>query len=82
MTAHPGWQREGLTQVARTYELGTFARAIDLVVKLGALAEKHGHHPDLDVRGATVRVTWTTHDAGGLTRLDLALAEASDELVG
>jgi 4a-hydroxytetrahydrobiopterin dehydratase len=46
------------------------------------LAEKHDHHPDIDIRFKTVRVLWTTHDAGGLSLLDFALAEASDKLAG
>jgi 4a-hydroxytetrahydrobiopterin dehydratase len=79
---HAGWERDGLTAIARTYDLETFPRAIAFVVKLSMLAEKHNHHPDIDIRFKTVRVLWTTHDAGGLTRLDLALAEAADLLLG
>ncbi len=77
---HTGWDADGLASISRTYDLGTFHKAIGFVVKLAMLAERHDHHPDLDVRFKTVRVTWSTHDAGGLTRLDLALAEASDAL--
>ncbi len=79
---HPGWESEGLTSISRTFDLGTFPRAVSFVVQLSFLAEKHDHHPDIDVRFKKVRVSWTTHDAGGLTRLDLALAEATDALVG
>ena len=77
---HSGWHREGLTSISRTYEFSGFPRAVAFVVSLSLLAERHNHHPDLDIRFKKVRVLWTTHDAGGLTRLDLALAEASDEL--
>ncbi len=77
---HPGWKHEGLAGVERTFDLGSFPAAVAFVVKLGMLAEKHDHHPDIDVRFKTVRVAWTTHDAGGLTQLDLALAEATDAL--
>jgi 4a-hydroxytetrahydrobiopterin dehydratase len=79
---HAGWENDGLKSVTRTYDLGTFPGAVAFVVKLAMLAEKHDHHPDIDVRWKTVRVAWTTHDAGGLTRLDLALAEAADTLAG
>ena len=79
---HTAWEREASGAVVRTYTFPTFPAAIAFVVKLAALAEEHNHHPDIDIRWAKVRVLWTTHDAGGLTRLDLVLAEATDELVG
>ncbi len=78
---HSGWTRDGHGAITRTYDLGTFPRALAFVVKLGLLAEKHNHHPDIDIRFKTVRVLWTTHDNGGLSLLDLALAEATDLLV-
>jgi 4a-hydroxytetrahydrobiopterin dehydratase len=79
---HAGWEREASGGVSRTFDLGTFPAAIAFVVELSMLAEKHNHHPDLDIRWKNVRVAWVTHDVGGLTRLDLALAEATDELAG
>jgi 4a-hydroxytetrahydrobiopterin dehydratase len=78
---HKGWEREGTTAIVRTFELEDFPRAIAFVVKLAILAEKHDHHPDVDIRFNKVRVLWSTHDAGGLTRLDLVLAEAADQLL-
>jgi len=80
MREHSGWTNDGLQTLSRTFELAGFPEAIAFVVKLSMLAEKHNHHPDIDIRFKTVRVLWTTHDAGGLTRLDLALAEATDTL--
>ncbi len=77
---HGGWEADGLKSVSRTFELGTFPQAMAFVVQLGMLADKYDHHPDIDIRWKKVRVSWTTHDAGGLTRLDLTLAEATDEL--
>jgi 4a-hydroxytetrahydrobiopterin dehydratase len=77
---HSGWKREA-DAVVRTFEFADFPRSVAFVVRLAFLAEKHNHHPDIDIRWNKVRVLWTTHDAGGLTRLDLILAEASDELL-
>ena len=57
-----------------------FASALAFVVRLGCLAEKKDHHPDIELGWGKVRVLWTTHDAGGLTRLDLEMAEAADAL--
>ena len=78
---HPGWARSAELGVVRTYDLGDFPRAVAFAVRLALLAEKHNHHPDIDIRFKTVRVQWVTHDAGGLTRLDLTLAEASDAML-
>ena len=47
---------------------------------VGAAAEAANHHPDIDIRWNTVNLALTTHDAGGLTRFDLALAAEIDRL--
>jgi 4a-hydroxytetrahydrobiopterin dehydratase len=81
LAQHSGWERVGTQGIARTFDTGDFPGAIAFTVKIALLAEKHNHHPEIEIRGKTARVYWTTHDAGGLTRLDLVLAEASDLLV-
>jgi 4a-hydroxytetrahydrobiopterin dehydratase len=73
----PGWVREG-DAIVRTYELPTFADAVSFVVRIGFLAEKADHHPDLDVRWRSVRVLLTSHDAGGITERDVRIAGAVD----
>jgi 4a-hydroxytetrahydrobiopterin dehydratase len=77
---HDGWMLEGAGAIARTYTFPDFATALAFVVHLGCLAEKKDHHPEIELGWGKVRVLWTTHDAGGLTRLDLEMAEASDTL--
>jgi 4a-hydroxytetrahydrobiopterin dehydratase len=79
LAQHDGWTREGQA-IARTYKFPDFASALAFVVRLGCLAEKKDHHPDIELGWGKVRVLWTTHDAGGLTRLDLEMAEAADAL--
>jgi 4a-hydroxytetrahydrobiopterin dehydratase len=69
----PGWVRSGV-EIRKDFECPGFADAIAFVVRVGFLAERADHHPDLDVRWRTVTVALTTHDAGGLTGLDLRLA--------
>jgi 4a-hydroxytetrahydrobiopterin dehydratase len=69
----PGWTRTG-DEIEKTYELASFPEAIDFVRRVAVLAEDANHHPDLDVRYRKVRVALSTHDSGGLTALDLALA--------
>ena len=81
LTAHPGWAREGEALV-RSYKLADFGAAVAFTVRLGFVAEKRDHHPDVNVGWGKARVLWTTHDAGGITELDLELAAATDELGG
>jgi 4a-hydroxytetrahydrobiopterin dehydratase len=78
LTGLPGWARVA-DEIVKTFELDAFADAIAFVVRVGFLAEKADHHPDLDIRWRRVRVALTTHDAGGLTQLDIDLARAIDQ---
>ena len=69
----PGWERQD-DEIEKVYELALFPDAIGFVTRIGFLAEKANHHPDLDVRWRNVRVVLSTHDEGGITGRDLALA--------
>lgn len=71
----PGWERVGDTLEA-TFTLASFPAVVDAVVAIGDRAETMNHHPDLDVRYRRLRVVCTTHDAGGITALDVELATA------
>lgn len=82
LAQHDGWTRDGTKAIARAYSFADFSSALGFVVRLGCLAEKKDHHPEIELGWGKVRVLWTTHDAGGLTRLDLEMAEASDALKG
>ena len=73
------WTREGDALVT-TVKLHDFAAALHFVNAVGAAAEAANHHPDIDIRWNTVHLTLSTHDSGGLTLLDLALASAIDRL--
>ena len=79
LVSHSKWQREG-DLIHREVTLSSFPAAIAYVVQAGFLAEAADHHPDLDIRWCTVRIGLTTHDAGGITRKDLALAGALSAL--
>ncbi|WP_170297240.1 4a-hydroxytetrahydrobiopterin dehydratase [Georgenia thermotolerans] len=57
-----------------TFRTGTLARGIELVRRVGEIADELDHHPDLDVRYFRVHVRSVTHDAGGLTERDVRLA--------
>jgi 4a-hydroxytetrahydrobiopterin dehydratase len=79
---HPGWERDGEKSLARAFKLPDFASALGFAVRVGCAAEKRDHHPDLELGWGKARVVWSTHDAGGITQLDLDLAEATEKLVG
>ena len=75
-----GWERDG-DEIVKTFELPTFPDAIAFVTRIADLAEQANHHPDLDIRYRKVRVALSTHDEGGITDKDFALAaqiEATD----
>jgi 4a-hydroxytetrahydrobiopterin dehydratase len=77
LRALPRWRVDGDT-IRASYECPSFADAVAFVVRVGFLAEAADHHPDLDVRWRTVHVALTTHDSGGITEADLALAGRID----
>jgi len=70
----PGWQRQG-DAIRRTFTFAGFPESVEFVRTLVAPAEAMGHHPDVDLRYNRVIVTLSTHDSGGITENDLALAE-------
>lgn len=73
------WRRER-EAIVRDYELADFVAAIELVQRVAEQAEAANHHPDILVHGWNkVRLTLSTHSAGGLTDADFALAERIDE---
>ena len=77
---HPGWERTQGGAIAKNFKFPDFASALGFVVRVGCYAEKRDHHPDVELSWGRVRVGWSTHDAGGITELDVAAAEATDKL--
>jgi len=79
--ASDGVWREGEAALERDYEFEDFAQAMAFVNRVADLAEEVNHHPDILVHGWNkVRLTLTTHDAGGLTDNDRNMAERIDGL--
>jgi 4a-hydroxytetrahydrobiopterin dehydratase len=75
----PKWKLEG-KEIVRQYEFPDFAAAMVFVNQVAEKAEKAGHHPDIDVRYNKVRLALVSHDKGGLTKRDMAMAETIDSL--
>jgi 4a-hydroxytetrahydrobiopterin dehydratase len=73
----PDWKRNGQI-ISRTFEFEDFPVAMKFVNAVAALAEQAQHHPDIDVRWNKVTLALTTHDAGGLTEKDFAMARECD----
>ena len=74
-----GWQVEA-GELVRTFHFRDFRGALQFVNAVGELAEKAGHHPDIDIRYNRVRLALVTHDAGGLTDKDFDLARGASQL--
>jgi len=73
------WQKTP-AHISRTFEFKDFPSAIAFVQRVAEVAERSWHHPDIDVRWNKVTLTLTTHDAGGLTKKDFALARRIEAL--
>jgi 4a-hydroxytetrahydrobiopterin dehydratase len=69
----PGWVSFSAGLHA-AYDAPDFPAAVALVADIADVAEEMNHHPDIDLRWRTVRVTCSTHSAGGVTQLDVELA--------
>lgn len=74
-----GWSGD-TDGIRRTVEAPSFPAAIRLVADVAQAAEDANHHPDIDIRWRKVTFALSTHSAGGVTDLDLALARRIDEL--
>ena len=75
----PDWKKKGAT-ISRTFAFKDFPAAMKFVNAVADNAERVQHHPDVDIRWNKVTLALTTHDAGGLTEKDFALARACETL--
>jgi 4a-hydroxytetrahydrobiopterin dehydratase len=75
----PDWKKKS-TVISRTFQFKDFPAAIKFVDAVARIAEQAWHHPDIDIRWNKVTLALTTHDAGGLTKKDFALAKKFDGL--
>ncbi len=75
LLSHAGWARDGEAAISRRFAFPDFSSALAFAVRVGLAAERHDHHPDVTIGWGYARVVWSTHDAGGVTELDLTLAD-------
>jgi 4a-hydroxytetrahydrobiopterin dehydratase len=79
----PGWSEvEGRDAITRKFVFKNFNEAFGFMSRAALLAEKLDHHPEWFNVYKTVEVTLSTHDAGGVTELDIKLAEAMNRFAG
>jgi 4a-hydroxytetrahydrobiopterin dehydratase len=75
-----GWElRAG--KIRRTFKFRDFVDAFAFMTRVAFLAERLGHHPDWSNGYSSVTIDLWTHDAGGITEVDLEFAAAVSKLV-
>ena len=78
-----GWTEvTGRDAITKKFVFADFNQAFGFMTRAALIAEKMDHHPEWFNVYKNVEVTLSTHDAGGLTELDVKLAEAMDKLAG
>jgi 4a-hydroxytetrahydrobiopterin dehydratase len=85
MPEAPGWQVaevEGVKRIRREFGFPDFRAALDFTARVGELAEREGHHPDIHLAWGRVMVETWTHKISGLHRNDFILAAKVNQLYG
>lgn len=77
-----GEWRFGVDMLKARFETGSFVRGTEFLVAITELAEAANHHPDVVLTYPRVDISLTTHDAGGVTSKDVALAREISQLAG
>ena len=80
MAAVPDWARVE-DAICRTIRFDTFADGIEFICRVAPVADEADHHPDIDIRYRNVKFLLTSHDSGGLTDRDFAMAANIDRLL-
>lgn len=75
------WKVVDEHHLSKEYRFKDFRQALDFTNQIGALAERVGHHPDLELGWGRVKVTLYTHKIGGLSETDFVFAAKVDQLL-
>ena len=73
-----GWQVVNGHHLEKEYKFPDFRKAMDFTVRVGELAERQGHHPDIHLAWGKVKLTIWTHKIDGLTESDFIFAAKAD----
>ena len=83
LTRLKGWSNvKDRDAISKKFVFADFNQAFGFMTRAALIAEKMDHHPEWSNVYKNVEVTLSTHDAGGVTDLDVKLAEAMDKLAG
>lgn len=75
-----GWKLSG-DSIKKLFKTKGFPQTMGLATSIGALCQQHDHHPDyLTLKYASVEVSFSTHDAGGITEKDITIAKDIESL--
>jgi 4a-hydroxytetrahydrobiopterin dehydratase len=77
-----GWQVENGHHLSKEYRFKNFVEALAFTNRVGEVAEREGHHPDIYLAWGKVRITVWTHAIDGLTESDFVLAAKTDAVEG
>ena len=76
-----GWELVAGHHLCKTYPFDDFTSALDFVNRVGAIAERSGHHPDIQLSWGRVCLEIYTHKINGLTESDFILAAKCDKTI-
>ena len=76
----PEWRLENESLIME-FKFENYMASITFVNRLAEKAEEHNHHPDLEIGWCRVVVTFTSHDSGGVTDLDIMMVKITEELI-
>ena len=83
LSSLPAWRMEnGREAISRNFEFQDFQEAFAFMTRVALMAERMDHHPEWHNVYRSVGIVLSTHDAGGLTHLDIALARYCDQVAG
>lgn len=85
LSQHSGWMLQGdgpTLSIARRYEFADFHAVMAFANAVAWIAHQRDHHPDMQLSYRHCTVSWRTHDAGGITRIDFECAAQVDALRG
>ena len=81
LTSLPEWNLSG-NAIQRVFQFSDFVHAMEFVNMVAAQAEEANHHPDIAISYSRVTLSLTSHDAGGVTKRDVAMARKINSLSG
>jgi 4a-hydroxytetrahydrobiopterin dehydratase len=73
-------EMDGIKRLQKSFQFEDFAEALAFTNKVGEIAEKEGHHPDILTEWGKVTVSWWTHKIKGLHKNDFIMAAKTDAL--